>query len=90
MSLNFNIAETETFSRSITQPEYKKIYEKIKNYVYPQLKLSPYFGNNIKRLKGELKDTYRYRIGDYRLFYTIDAGKLLVFVLDIKRRNDAY
>ena len=90
MSLNFNIAETETFSRSITQPEYKKIYEKIKNYVYPQLKLNPYFGNNIKRLKGEWKDTYRYRIGDYRLFYTIDAGKLLVFVLDIKRRNDAY
>ena len=90
MSLNFNIAETETFSQSIIQPEYKKIYEKIKNYVYPQLKLNPYFGNNIKRLKGEWKDTYRYRIGDYRLFYTIDAGKLLVFVLDIKRRNDAY
>jgi mRNA interferase RelE/StbE len=88
--LNFNIAEAETFSRSIIQPEYKKIYEKIKNYVYPQLKLNPYFGNNIKRLKGEWKDTYRYRIGDYRLFYTIDAGKLLVFVLDIKRRNDAY
>jgi mRNA interferase RelE/StbE len=90
LSLNFNIAETETFSRSITQPEYKKIYEKIKNYVYPQLKLSPYFGTNIKRLKGEWKDTYRYRIGDYRLFYTIDAGKLLVLILDIKRRNDAY
>ena len=60
MSLNFNIAETETFSQSITQPEYKKIYEKIKNYVYPQLKLSPYFGTNIKRLKGEWKDTYRF------------------------------
>ncbi|MGV8056720.1 MAG: type II toxin-antitoxin system RelE/ParE family toxin [Smithellaceae bacterium] len=90
MSLNFDIAETETFSKSIAHLEYKKIYEKIKNYVYPQLKLSPYFGNNIKRLKGELKDTYRYRIGDYRLFYTIDASKLLVFVLDIKRRNDAY
>jgi mRNA interferase RelE/StbE len=90
LSPDFNIAETETFSKSITQPEYKKIYEKIKNYVYPQLKLSPYFGNNIKRLKGEWKDTYRYRIGDYRLFYTIDAGKSLVFVLDIKRRNDAY
>ncbi len=90
MSLNFNIAETETFSRSITQPEYKKVYEKIKNYVYPQLKLSPYFGNNIKRLKGEWKDTYRYRIGDYRLFYTIDADQSLVLILDIKRRNDAY
>ena len=90
MSLNFNIAETETFSRSIAQPEYKKIYEKIKNYVYPQLRISPYFGNNIKRLKGELKDTYRYRIGDHRLFYTIDAGQLLVFVLNIKRRKDAY
>jgi len=47
-------------------------------------------GTNIKRLKGEWKDTYRYRIGDYRLFYTINAGKLLVLILDIKRRNDAY
>ena len=90
MSLNFKIAETETFSQSISRPEYKKIYEKIKNYVYPQLKLNPYFGNNIKRLKGEWKDTYRYRIGDYRLFYTIDAGRLLVLILDFKRRNDAY
>jgi mRNA interferase RelE/StbE len=90
LSHNFQIAETETFSRSITRPEYKKIYKKIKNYVYPQLKLSPYFGNNIKRLKGECKDTYRYRIGDYRLFYTIDVDRLLVLILDIKRRNDAY
>ena len=48
---------------------------------YPQLKLNQYFGNNSKRLKGEWKDTYRYRSGDYRLFYTIDAGKLLVLSL---------
>jgi mRNA interferase RelE/StbE len=41
-------------------------------------------------LKGELSSIYRYRIGDYRLFYTIDFDKKLVFILDITHRKDAY
>jgi mRNA interferase RelE/StbE len=54
------------------------------------LRNSPFFGPNIKRLKGEFKSIYRYRIGNYRLFYTLDFEKKVVFILDITHRKDAY
>jgi mRNA interferase RelE/StbE len=63
------IAETETFQSSISKKEISKIYNKIKTYIYPQLRSNPFFGKNIKKLKDEFKDVYRYRIGEYRLFY---------------------
>ena len=46
---DFKIAETKNFQK-IKQQIDKKIYDKITNIVYPQLKLNPYFGTNIKKL----------------------------------------
>ena len=86
----FEIAETETFQRSMSKKEFVKIYNKIKTYVYPQLRINPFFGNNIKKLKGEFKDVYRYRIGEYRLFYQVDEKQILIFIMDIAKRKDAY
>jgi mRNA interferase RelE/StbE len=90
LSPDFQIAETETYQKEIRRPELKKIYEKIRKYVYPQLKLNPFFGKNIKKLKGEWKDIFRYRIGNWRLFYTIDKSQVIVFILAIAQRQDAY
>lgn len=90
MSNRFEIAETETFQRSIAKKEFSKIYNKIITYVYPQLRINPFFGKNIKKLKGELKDIYRYRIGNYRLFYFVDEKKILIFIMDVAKRKDAY
>lgn len=87
---NFEIAETEIFSLKIEEKKYRKIYIKIKDYIYPQLKLNPFFGNNIKKLKGQFEGVYRYRIGDYRLFYTIENDKVIIIILDIDDRKDAY
>lgn len=87
---NFEIAETENFSSKIEGTKYKKIYKKIQDYIYPHLKLNPFFGNNIKKLKGEFEGVYRYRIGDYRLFYKIENDKVLIIILDIDNRKDAY
>ena len=67
-----------------------RYYPKIKENIYSALRVTPFFGPNIKRLKGELSSIYRYRIGDYRLFFTIDSEKNLVFVLDFTHRKDAY
>ena len=86
----FEIAETETFQRSISKKEISKIYNKIKTYVYPQLRINPFFGKNIKKLKGEVKDVYRYRIGEYRLFYQVVEKQILIFIMDIVKRKDAY
>ena len=86
----FKIAETDTFLKSIKKIPFENIYRKIKNYVYPQLKRNPFFGQNIKKLKGELSDYYRYRIGKYRLFYKIDSDKIIIFIIDIRKRKNSY
>jgi mRNA interferase RelE/StbE len=86
----FSIAETEHFLSRIDDPKYRKVYKKIRDYVYPQLRLNPFFGSNIKKLKGEFEGVYRYRVGDYRLFYQVEHGRVLVIVLDISARKDAY
>jgi len=82
----YRIAETETFEKKIKSTKYKKI----KEYVYPILRKNPYFGSNIKKLKGNYKDLHRFRIGDYRLFYKISEDTVIVFIIDIETRKDAY
>ena len=86
---DFLISEGKTFEK-IKQSIDKKLYIKITNIVYPQLRQNPYYGTNIKKLKGEFEGYYRYRIGDYRLFYLIDDGKIIVVVVDLRHRQNAY
>ena len=87
---SYKIAETETFGKKISSLKFKSLYKKITDYVYPILRENPFFGPNIKKLKGEYKDVYRFRIGDYRLFYKISEETVIVFILDIEARKDAY
>lgn len=46
-------------------------------------------GEDIKKLKG-YDDLLRLRIGNYRVVYTIDNGKLIVYVIDVDNRGDIY
>ena len=86
----FRIAETDTFTSMLSNPKYSKIYKKISDYVYPQLRENPFFGTNIKKLKGEFEGLYRYRVDRYRLFYKIENDKILVIILDIDDKKNAY
>lgn len=90
MSNNFKIAETNRFRKKIKKLEFGEIYHKIYNYVYPQLRQNPFFGLNIKKLKGEFSGIYRYRVSDYRLFYTVEKDKVLVIMIDIAKRGNGY
>ena len=90
LSSNFKIAETKSFRNEIQKPELSPIYKKLKNFVYPQLKSNPFFGPNIKKLKGELEGLYRFRLGNYRLFYKIDNNNVIVFIIKLKHRKEAY
>ena len=54
------------------------------------LKINPRSHSNIKPLKGELAGYYRYRVGDYRVVYSIDDEQKQVFVLIIKHRGEVY
>ena len=85
----FQIVETKTFVKSKKKIN-DKIYNKVVQIIYPQLRSNPFFGTNIKKLKGDLGGYYRYRIGNYRLFYLIDNEKILVAIVDLQHRQDAY
>jgi mRNA interferase RelE/StbE len=45
--------------------------------------------DGVKKLKG-YKNTYRVRVGDYRLIYEIQDRELIVLLLSISHRKDAY
>jgi mRNA interferase RelE/StbE len=86
----YKIAETDHFSEKIKDLKYKSQYRKINDYVYPILRENPFFGPNIKKLKGNLKEVYRFRIGNFRLFYKVSEETVIVFILNIEDRKDAY
>lgn len=50
-----------------------------------EFSVNPYTGD-IEKLSGE-KDTWRRRVGNYRIFYEIYQQKRLVYIFDIKRRT---
>jgi mRNA interferase RelE/StbE len=86
----FVVVETERFVAKAMAPEYKSVFERARRYVYPQLRANPFFGPNIKKLRGEFAGVYRYRIGDYRLFYTVRQERVVVVVIDVDHRKVAY
>jgi mRNA interferase RelE/StbE len=89
----FKIFETSQYIADIDRElRHKKRYieNKLHVYIYPQLRSQPYVGKNIKKLKGYDPDTWRYRIGNYRFFYTINGKDRLVLMIAADGRDDAY
>lgn len=89
----FRIFETAEFLARLKRIEPARrefLARKLREYVYPRLKKEPCYGPQIKKLRGFLPDTWRYRIGDYRLFYAIDRKDKIVYLLTIDDRKDAY
>ena len=61
--------------------------EKILRAIEEKLSIDPYKG---KALKGRYQGLYRFRSGVYRVIYEIRKSELVVFVLRISHRKDAY
>jgi len=90
---NYEIFETDEFLKKINKLANQKksfIEKKLLKYIYPQLKEEPHYGNNIKKLVGYKPETWRYRIGKFRLFYVIDENEKIIYILSIDLRKDAY
>ena len=72
----------EKFIVKLPKPEKERVSKAI--YQLPE-------GEDIKQLKGNKnKGLLRLRIGDYRIIYSIDHGKLIVYVIDAGNRGEIY
>jgi len=90
---NYQIFETSEFLKKIekiSKRDQTFIERKLLQHIYPQLKEEPHYGNNIKKLIDYKPETWRYRIGKYRLFYVIEENEKTIFILSIDLRKDAY
>jgi mRNA interferase RelE/StbE len=47
------------------------------------------FAGDVKKLAG-MERTWRLRVGEYRIVYEVDNGRLIVLVVRIADRRDAY
>ena len=73
--------------------QYRRIDGPIKSRLhaaFDTLQTSPASGPNVKPLKGQLRRYFRYRVGDYRIIYTIAMPERIVYVDYIQHRKDVY
>jgi mRNA interferase RelE/StbE len=90
---SYRIFETDEFIRGVEALNTRDktfITKKLASYIYPQIASEPFFGRNIKKLKGYSPDTWRYRIGMYRIFYILNKEEKIIYILTIDHRKDAY
>ena len=72
---------------------YKRLDNKMRRRVdaaIDTLRQNPVLGRNIKKLKGEYAAQYRYRVGGYRIIYSIDTERYQCIVIGIHPRGRAY
>ena len=89
----FRIFETKNYKESIKKMDvfiYEKLQEKIATHIYPQLRQEPRFEANIKNLKNYNPETWRYRIGKYRLFYELNIPEKIVLITCFEISGKAY
>jgi mRNA interferase RelE/StbE len=89
----FRIFETEEFQKclgKLPRQTSRRIQKKLREQVYPQLRNEPFFGPHIKKLRDYSPDVWRYRIGAFRVFYSVHEEERVVCLLTIVQRRDAY
>ena len=90
---SYRLFETSVFVEdleSLDKPVREKLKNKLRDYVYPQLKIQPHFGPNIKKLNNWEPETWRYRIGAWRIFYEVNEKDKIVSLITVDPRKDAY
>ncbi len=65
----------------------KQLRARALNVAEDILARDPYQG---RPLAGPYKGLYRFRVGDYRIVYSIEKKRLVVLVLRIRHRKDVY
>ncbi len=60
------------------------------NETFLKIQNSPFVGPNIKKMKGDYSDSYRLRLGDLRIVYSVDLHQKKIYVELIGYRGDVY
>jgi len=60
------------------------------SHCFAALERHPLYGKNIKSLTGRLKGLCRYRVGDWRVIYRLFKEKMIVEIIAILPRGNAY
>lgn len=71
---------TVKFIAKQPKPQRERIFKAI--YKLPDI-------GDIKAMQGHL-NTYRLRVGDYRILYTVDNDVLIIRVIEVGNRGDVY
>ncbi len=69
---------------SLTKEDASRIVSRVRNHLLRDPSA------NGKPLKGVFKGLFRYRVGAYRIIYTIDHPGRCVMVLHVKHRKEVY
>ena len=77
--------EAQEFFAAADAPFAKKLAR-----CFLQLEQDPRRHPNIKKLSGEFDGYRRYRVGDWRVIFSVDDGQQRVFVLAVGHRRDVY
>lgn len=89
----YRIFETDEYQRSLNKlsaVDSDFVRNKLISLAYPQLRKTPFFGPNIKKLQGYSPETWRYRIGRFRVFFQVVNPEHIVFILTVDHRKNAY
>ena len=89
----YRLFETDEFLSKLDRlpsPRAAAIRAKLRSHVYRQIRTQPFHGANIRKLRGYAAGVWRYRLGNYRIFYTVDQDDRVVSLVTIEHRKDAY
>ena len=68
----------------------EEVYKQRLQRAIRELEADPFSSKKVKKLHGELKGLYRYRIGRFRILYRIMEKDREVRILAIASRGDVY
>lgn len=60
------------------------------NKAIENLRINPFTGKDVKKLKGKLAGKYRLRIGSLRVVYRVEKDESVILIESIGRRGDIY
>ena len=81
----FTVELTSTARKSL-----KKLSQKDRELVFAVIETLKGNPTPPKSLKLRGRDGYRIRVGDLRVIYTFERGRLIVLILDIGHRREIY